>query len=436
MKRFEEAAHPGGLLVLIVALALVVRVAAVAIDGTDYVPENDSQDYDRHARSLAADQGYPPPGPIIAPGGPSAFRPPGYPLFLTAVYLPTDDSAQAGRYANAVLGAVAVLLIYLVAARIFSRRVGLWAAGLAAVYPPLVFLSLELYSEPLFIDLLLGAVLAALAYRPDPRMRWVVLAGALGGLATLTRANAVVILPLLAFALWFPPRRNLASLAAPLTALLTAAAVIAPWTIRNYVVYADLVPLTTTTGFGLAGVYNDQARDDDRFVGLWRAPITVPEFRDLYSLPELREVEIDRELGERGRSYALDHPAYVGEVVFWSALRTLNLAKPGTATPDGIYDGRGLGVEVTPAEPIGFFLLAPFAIAGIVILARRPHGERGPPWFWLIPVLLVLPALFVLGLPRYRAPAEPFLIMLAAFGMLAAWDRLALGRRLPPERAS
>jgi 4-amino-4-deoxy-L-arabinose transferase-like glycosyltransferase len=435
-QRIQEAVRPGGLLAVVVLVALIVRVAAVAIDGPTYAPENDAQDYDRHARSLAADQGYPPPLHVVAPGGPSAFRPPGYPLFLAGVYLVSDDSAQAGRYLNAVLGAVSVLLIFLVAQQLWSRRVGLWAAGIGAIYPPLALLSLELYSEPLFIDLLLGAVLAALAYRRDPRARWALLAGVLAGLATLTRANAVLVLPLLALALWFPPRRSLGSLAAPLTALLAAAAIIAPWTIRNYVVFADFVPLSTTTGFGLAGVYNDQARDDQRFTGLWRGPIIIPAFRDVYSIPQLREVDIDEKLRDRGRSYALDHPGYVGEVFLWSTLRLLNFAEAGTATPDGIYRGRGLGVELTPAEPLGFYLLLPFAIAGALLILRGQRELRGPLWFWLLPVVLVLPALFVLGLPRYRSPAEPFLIMLAAFGMLAAWDRLALGRRLAPKRVS
>jgi 4-amino-4-deoxy-L-arabinose transferase-like glycosyltransferase len=421
------AARSGGPLFFIVVIALVVRVAAVAIDGPGYEPLNDAQDYDRHARSLADDQGYPPPGPIIAPGGPSAFRPPGYPLFLAGVYAVTDDSAQAGRYANALLGAIAVLLIYLVARAIWSRRVGLWAAALAAVYPPLAFLSLELYSEPLFIDLLLGAVLAALAYRRDPQTRWVLLTGALGGLATLTRANAVLVLPLLALALWYPPRRRWEALAAPATALVVAALLIAPWSIRNYVVFAEWAPLSTSSGFGLAGVYNDDARTDQRFHALWRAPIIVEEYSYLYEIPELREVDIDDELGRRGREYALDHPGYVAEVSLWSTLRLLNFAESGTATPDGIYRGRGLGVEVTPAEPIGFYVVLPFALLGIACLLRRPRRERGPLWFWLVPVALILPAVVVLGLPRYRAPAEPWLLILAALGATMAWDGLRAG---------
>ncbi len=134
-------------------------------------------------------------------------------------------------------------------------------------------------------------------------------------------------------------------------------------------------------------------------------------------------MDIDDELGKRGRDFALDHPGYVGEVVLWSTLRLLNFAESGTATPEGLYRGRGLGVEVTPAEPLAFYLVLPFAIAGGIVLVRRPRAERGPLWFWVLPVALMLPALFVLGLPRYRAPAEPFLLMLAAIGAIAAWDR-------------
>jgi hypothetical protein len=266
-------------------------------------------------------------------------------------------------------------------------------------------------------------VLAALAYRLDPQTRWAVLTGILGGLATLTRANAVLILPVLAAALWFPPRRSFAAAAAPVTVLLAAAAIISPWALRNYIVFAEWAPLSTSSGFGLAGVYNEQARDDERFHAQWRAPIIVPAYQDLYSIPELREVDIDDELGERGRDFALDQPGYVGEVMLWSTLRLLNFAEGGTATPDGLYRGRGLGVEVTPAEPLVFYLVLPFAIAGVVVLVGRPRRERGALWFWLLPVALVLPALFVLGLPRYRAPAEPFLLMLAAIGAIAVWDR-------------
>ena len=77
-------------------------------------------------------------------------------------------------------------------------------------------LSLELYSEPLFIVLMLGTVLAALTYRDEPRIRWALLAGGLAGLATLTRQNGVLLLLVLLWALWLPPRRRWSAATAPL----------------------------------------------------------------------------------------------------------------------------------------------------------------------------------------------------------------------------
>jgi 4-amino-4-deoxy-L-arabinose transferase-like glycosyltransferase len=406
----------------LVLLALVVRAGAVVFD-TDYTPQNDSGDYDRHARSIAADFAYPPPIPTVAPsGGPSAFRAPGYPLVLGGVYALTGDSVEAGRYLNAVLGAVGVLLLYLVAARIFSRRVGLVAAGLMAVYPPLAFQSLELYSEPLFICLMLGAVLAALSFRDDPRLRWAILCGVLVGLAALTRQNGVLLIPILALALWLPPRRRGASLAAPAIAVLTAVLLIAPWTVRNYVVFNEFVPLTTGGGFNLGGVYNEEAQNDPRFNALWRLPIRTAENQDLYAIPGLREVELDSELRDRALDYLSEHPAYVSEVVFWQALRTLNLAEAGTATSVGIFESRGIGTEITPVEPPAFFLVALLAIGGAIVLIRRPRGERGPWWLWATMLILPAATLPIIGLPRYRAAGEPFLLILAAVGALAIWD--------------
>jgi 4-amino-4-deoxy-L-arabinose transferase-like glycosyltransferase len=423
-----RAAHTGGPrfvrrgwlpVAALVALALVVRVVAVAID-TPYTPLNDSADYDRHARTIAADLTYPPPIPAISPsGGPTAFRGPGYPLLLGGVYALTGDSVQAGRYVNAALGALAVLLLYLIALRVFSRRVGLVAAGLMAIYPPLAFLSLELYSEPLFIDLMLSAALAALVFGKDPRLRWALLAGALVGLAALTRQNGALLIPILAWAMWLPPRRRAAALRAPVVAVIAAVLMIAPWTLRNYIVFNDFVPLSTGAGFNLAGVFNEDAKSDPRFHALWRLPIRTESDKDLYLIPGLREVDLDRELRHRAVDFAGDHPFYVGEVLLWTTLRTLNLASAGAATAEGINSDRGIGVEITPAEPPAFFLIAVLGIVGAIVLIRRPRGERGPPWMWTLMILLPAATLPVIGLPRYRASGEPFLLILAAVGVLA-----------------
>src|SRR3712207_1047136 len=69
-------------LLAILILALLVRVGAVALT-PDYMPLFDARDFDRHAASIADGDGYPPPQ--LGTVGPTAFRPPVYPLTLGAV---------------------------------------------------------------------------------------------------------------------------------------------------------------------------------------------------------------------------------------------------------------------------------------------------------------------------------------------------------------
>ena len=68
---------------------------------------------------------------------------------------------------------------------------------------PLILVGQSVMSEPLFVLCLLGAI----AVRPaQTGYRWVILAGVLMGLAILGRANALILLAPLAFAVWKRPR--------------------------------------------------------------------------------------------------------------------------------------------------------------------------------------------------------------------------------------
>ena len=108
----------------ILLIAALTR-AAVILAAPHYVPVNDAADYDHYAVSLATHAAY----PSSALGGPTAFRPPGFPVLLALVYkLVGVGSASArwdaGRIAQAILGVVAVALIFLIGRRLWGRTVG------------------------------------------------------------------------------------------------------------------------------------------------------------------------------------------------------------------------------------------------------------------------------------------------------------------------
>src|SRR5688500_12703407 len=138
-------------LAAIVVLAFVLRLAAVA--GTwEAQPWGDPVDFHTPGLALAAAGPSPPTG-YAEPGGASALRPPAYPYLLGAVYEVAGVKVNAGRLLGVLLGTLSVVLVYLIGLRLFGRREALAAAGLAAVFPPLVWLSAALLSEVLFVPL-------------------------------------------------------------------------------------------------------------------------------------------------------------------------------------------------------------------------------------------------------------------------------------------
>lgn len=414
---------------LIVLLALVLRLGAVAAD-SGYVPAHDAFDYDRHGRSIAAGEGFPESG-YVPEGGPSALRPPVYPYLLGGTYAISGDSIAVGRVVGALFGTLAVALLYLVVFRIWGRRVALIAAFLAAVFPSLVLLSRDLLSEQIYIALELGAVLCALAFRGSGgALRWAVAAGLLCGVATLTRnPGGVLILPI-ALGVWtLRPRLGARALLAPAVVLGCVALVMAPWIARNWSDFGRFVPVTSSTGFGLAGTYNSASEEDDRHPGAWRTPVIVPGYTPLFRAPGIDEGTLDATLRSEAIEFAADHPVYVAEVSGRNLLRLFELGDDSVVGRDSVpVVQRGIGSNVDGAERIGLALALVLAALGVYAAVRRAV-PRGPAFLWLIPVLTVLVAAPIAGLPRYRVPADPFLLILAALGVSWLWERTL--RRTP-----
>jgi hypothetical protein len=181
-------------------------------------------------------------------------------------------------------------------------------------------------------------------------------------------------------------------------------------------------------------VYNDAARGDDEFPATWLAPQFDGEHRPLFEDPRLDEAELDRELRSRAREYALDHPAYVLKA---TALNTLRMFELVDARGETSYESGGTD-DAAPAWLLDLarwsaWAMIALALAGAGLLVRaRGRLPAGPAFLWLVPILMLAAAVPISGGARYRAPLDPFLALLAAIALAAAWDRVVERRRAHP----
>jgi 4-amino-4-deoxy-L-arabinose transferase-like glycosyltransferase len=374
----------------------------------------DEQEYLILARSLAEGRGltYPPSEDAVK----HFERPPVYPLFLAGVLLAGGELGSASlaravptsvKIAQSLIGAVMIWLIGLVAWRAAGSAAAAIAAGLAAVYPPLVWISAYVLSEALYAVLALAAVwwLGRTIDRAGPAPRWpAVLAGMASGIAVLTKESMVFFL--MVSVVWLVVRRRMALVA---LLLVGALVVIGPWVARNVRVHGQFVLGAPHGGVTFWTGNNPAARGEG----------------DMAANPDIRRAQLALEASHPGATVQ-----QLDSIYYREALRFI--------ANDPI---RWLGLEARKAffavVPIGpsyrlhsrlYFLgsllpyaaVLPFAVAGILGLVRRPDQPRA---LWLLACSAFLVVLVFFPQERFRIPViDPVLIVCAA-----AW----LAQRLP-----
>lgn len=175
--------------------------------------------------------------PIDDPAGhlePTAFRAPLLPAAIAALWWTPRDRppVRAIQVMNALAGGLTVVFTFLVAERFARGWLPIAAAGIVAVFPLAVESDAAPLSEALFTMLLMAGLLCWLRQR-------MTVAGALFGLASLTRVTLLPVLAVLTVAGVVPAFRKYRLL--PMVA--AAWLVIAPWTIRNALVTHRFVPV-------------------------------------------------------------------------------------------------------------------------------------------------------------------------------------------------
>ena len=397
-------------LLIIVAVGILLRLGAVALSlHLHRSPvRGDAITYESLARSLASGQGY------RHQGRTDNVRPPLYPFALSLLYRVTGPSPVAGTLLQTAFDAATIGVLAAFTWSLTGSVTGaLLAAGLFALWPGAILMTVVLYTEPLFTLLLLLAVGALIRLESEGRGRWVVATGLLFGLLGLTRQTTLYFLPgYLVIAPILLRGRTPSRMWARIGALLLCVAVLAPWTIRDQLLHGQVTWLRGYSGLNLwLGnhlPYEGRAIDRatlDRII------------RDMGPRASLTG-EIDRELGREAVRQMRAHPAETAWLWVQKGYRFL------------FVDMRPHHIGIRIA--LSLVLLAVYALAALGVRACPPGA---------VPSLLVMGTMFgyfvmahvvSYSQMRFAEPVRPLVFALAGPGLLHLWNRWRGGRSRTP----
>jgi 4-amino-4-deoxy-L-arabinose transferase-like glycosyltransferase len=370
-------------------------------------PIADAADYHQLAAALADGQGY-----VNAAGEQTAWRPPGYPAFLSLIYRVSGPSLRTATLIQAFIGALTVLMLMLFASTILSPTETVAAGAIAAIYPVLVALPRLLLSENLSLLLTLVTLWSVAMYLKSRRILWLALFGAVAGLNTLMRGGNLVLPILLGVGLLIVAfKRSTMNWKKTSAGLLLAFAmfvvVLMPWAARNYRVFHRFIPVATQEGLTLYGSYWPPSKNGRLVWG------TLPGTEDPNIAAALAlhdEVAASKYLEHVTLQRLREQPVYFFRLVP-SKMISLLVPLDWEILTHPVGNGRSLN--------LGYLLIILPALFGFVLLWRAPQPNQ---WLlWIVPILVLFQAIVFYGSPRFRLPAELIAIILAAVGLVRAW---------------
>lgn len=440
-------------LAAVIAIAIAARAAVLlafpsvfAFSGDDAAIHG-SAAYDEYARNLLETGVY-----GRESGAPDSVLPPLYSYVLAFVYRLLGRGYIAVGLAHIFFDTLSIALLHDISRRLFRRQSSEWIGALAALffalYPYLIFQNLTLSDTPLWILLLHLFLWLMILLREreafDRRAIGIALAAGLAlGMATLTRALLLPLLPLVA--LWFlfqlGWRQTLRRL---LPVALISTLALLPWLMRGVQIYGGFVAVALNSGENFYQGSNPQ---------------TIPFFRAGYDAqwssppadlpPTENRYHRNNALMDAGWRYLRENPQRIPELllvkfqVYWNVqVMPLNNLRQGERLrlENGeaillVDEGSHIGITAANAayQTNSLFNIIGRSVhilyfGGLWLLAIVGAWLCRREWQMvslLVFVQLSQTAMYLIFHPstRYRSPTDPLLFVFSAYALVwgAAW---------------
>jgi hypothetical protein len=251
--------------------------------------------------------------------------------------------------------------------------------------------------------LVLWSLYLAMQIKEHPTPKRLLGIGLALGLASLLRQTMLLVAPFLfAWLAWALGKRSSPWWTFTLPVVVIGL-LIAPWTLRNYLVYGELLPLNSNAGYALYASNNPNLETD------WRnEEVVVPVPEDLIGQ---NEAELNRALTHRGIEFILADP----QRYLWLTVDKTQEYFRFWPTSDSNPISNWVRVS-------SFGLYLPFMLIGLYL--SRAHWRR----FTILYVFMAVhTGLHLLSWPasRYRLPVDAVLMVFAALAVCELARRLA-----------
>lgn len=419
----EQRAGIRRLLAVIVLVALTLRLAVTQLPNFENLMDADhihAWEPGNVAEALLAGHGF---GSAMMSNQPSAIMPPVYPLIVAALFhffgVHTAKSIFAVHALNCVLNALACIPIFLIARRSFGERAGWWAAWGWAFCPYGIYFSAAwAWSTHLLLLCLCWLLYLAQDMEQSSRLGLWAGFGLLAGFAGLTEPSVLVVVPfLMALACWRLAMEGQRWLLPGIVGSLALAATLAPWLIRDAMVFHRFIPIRDSMGL-------EMWMGNNGYDLRW----TSDDLHPLHDADELAEYNSIGELAymnekeEQAKAYIADHPAWYA----WMCVRRSFYIWTGFWSFNRDY------LKLEPMDPANIPFATGLTLLGLLGLLLA-WSEKPFEVIRYGGVLFLFPIMYYFAHPEpyHLRPLDPLLVMLGCSAILTLRERMKAGAREP-----
>lgn len=304
------------------------------------------------------------------------------------------EAATYFRIFSAIIQTLTLYIIYLVALKIFNKKIAILTLVLNISYIPHIYVSNLILTETMFSFFLSLLILISIYAIKQKNTKYYIAGGIVFGLAILFRPS-IALYPLIIFIIWCREKYKVKEMIKFAVITMTACLVIlSPWWIRNYIVFNKFIPFTLSSGNPmLQGAFINNNVNHELIAKLNTENL-------FYTNDEVINNEIESKIAKKVYSYYFKNNFW--EYLKWNTLDKIIL---NFASPYYGFELYGISNRFIVGQHVIYILLG--VLGGAINLSKKLI-------IVLIPVYFAVVHLPFLAYSRYMYPVCAYMIMLMA----------------------